>query len=76
MHIKKQYVLQPYQVGPKDRKSLVITIPAALSKKYKIDLDTIFILRPLDNDIIKLNIMNDSSETIANDEDSITVTGQ
>ena len=73
MHIKKQYVLQPYHVGTKDRKSLVITIPVALSKIYKIDLNTIFILRPLDNDTIKLNIMKDSSETVANDEDSMTV---
>lgn len=60
---KKQYVLQPYRVGPRDRKSLVITIPAALSKKYKIDLDTIVILRPADNNTIQFRILEEPSRT-------------
>lgn len=41
---KNLYVIQPYRVGPKDRKSLVMGIPAAIAKKYNIDRNTIFVL--------------------------------
>lgn len=43
---RNQYVIQPYKVGQKDRKSLVIGIPAALAKEFNIDRNTIFILKP------------------------------
>ena len=42
---KNLYVIQPYRVGPKDRKSLVLGIPAAIAKKYNIDRNTIFVLK-------------------------------
>ncbi len=43
---RNQYVVQPYNVGPKDRKSLVVGIPASVAKEYQIDRNTIFILKP------------------------------
>jgi len=43
---RNQYVIQPYKVGPKERKSLVIGIPAPLAKEYDIDRNTVFILKP------------------------------
>lgn len=43
---RNQYVIQPYNVGPKERKSLVMRIPASVAKEYQIDRNTIFILKP------------------------------
>jgi hypothetical protein len=64
---KNLYVIQPYRVGPKDRKSLVMGIPAAIAKKYKIDRDTIFILKAemINNRLILEKIIdnNNKSET-------------
>jgi len=42
---KNIYVVQPYQVGNKDRKSLVIIIPAQIAKEYSFDTSTIFALK-------------------------------
>jgi hypothetical protein len=42
---KSTYAVQPYQVGGKDRKSLVIVIPARLAKKYDINTSTIFAIQ-------------------------------
>jgi hypothetical protein len=42
---KTTYAIQPYQVGGKDRKSLVIVIPSRLAKKYNINTSTIFAIR-------------------------------
>ena len=44
MILRNQYAIQPYLVGPKDRKSLVIGIPAAFAKAHSINQETIFIL--------------------------------
>lgn len=49
MTIKSVYALQPYQVGSKNGKSLVLVIPAKVAKKYNIDASTIFALRGDDN---------------------------
>ena len=59
---RNQYVVQPYRVGPKERKSLVITIPSTVSKKYKIDFNTILVFRPVDENTIELYIIEDSSK--------------
>jgi antitoxin component of MazEF toxin-antitoxin module len=42
---KNIYVVQPYQVGNKDRKSLAIIIPAQIAKEYNFDTSTIFALK-------------------------------
>ena len=43
--MKNVYALQPYQVGSKNGKSLVVLIPAEVAKKYNIDTSTIFTLK-------------------------------
>lgn len=45
MFRKNIYVVQPYQVGNKDRKSLAIIIPSQIAKEYRFDASTIFALR-------------------------------
>lgn len=47
--MKSVYALQPYQVGSKNGKSLVVLIPAEVAKKYNIDTSTIFTLKGDDN---------------------------
>jgi hypothetical protein len=42
---KNTYVVQPYQVGNKERKSLAIIIPAQIAKEYSFDTSTIFALK-------------------------------
>ena len=42
---KLTYVAQPYQVGPKDRKSLAIIIPAKLTKEFDINTSSIFAIQ-------------------------------
>jgi hypothetical protein len=39
---KKIYAMQPYQVGPKHKKSLAVIIPSKLAKEYRVDTSTIF----------------------------------
>jgi hypothetical protein len=43
--MKSLYVLQPYQVGSKYRKSLAVIIPAEVTKQYNIDKSTVFTLQ-------------------------------
>jgi hypothetical protein len=43
--LKSIYALQPYQVGSKHGKSLVICIPSRIAKECHIDTSTIFALR-------------------------------
>ncbi|HZD35681.1 MAG TPA: hypothetical protein VE130_10785 [Nitrososphaeraceae archaeon] len=43
--IKSIYALQPYHVGSKNSKSLVICIPSKITKEYNIDTSTIFVLQ-------------------------------
>jgi hypothetical protein len=49
MHItmirKDVYVVQPYEVGTKERKSLAIIIPAEIAREYKIDPSAVLILK-------------------------------
>jgi bifunctional DNA-binding transcriptional regulator/antitoxin component of YhaV-PrlF toxin-antitoxin module len=42
---KITYVAQPYAVGPKERKSLAIIIPAKVTKEYDINPSTIFAIQ-------------------------------
>jgi hypothetical protein len=42
---KSIYVMQPYQVGSKNAKSLVILIPARIVKEFNINTSTVFMLR-------------------------------
>jgi len=42
---KSTFVIQPYYVGQKDRKSLAAIIPSKIVKKYNIDSSTIFTVR-------------------------------
>ena len=46
MSKRNVYVVQPYEVGPKVRKSLALIIPSKIVKDYDIDNNTIFILKP------------------------------
>jgi hypothetical protein len=42
---KDVYVVQPYEVGTKERKSLAIIIPAEIAREYKIDPSAVLILK-------------------------------
>lgn len=44
MYYRDVYVVQPYKVGTKDRKSLAIVIPAQVVKEYSLDTSTVFAL--------------------------------
>jgi hypothetical protein len=39
---KRTYVVQPYQVGSKDKKSLALIIPAKVTRECGINTSTIF----------------------------------
>jgi hypothetical protein len=39
---KNVYAIQPYLVGPKQKKSLAVIIPSRLARKYGVDTSTIF----------------------------------
>ena len=43
--LKTLYAIQPYQVGSKRGKSLVLSIPAKIAKEWHIDTSTVFVLR-------------------------------
>jgi antitoxin component of MazEF toxin-antitoxin module len=42
---KATYAVQPYQVGRKNKKSLVVVIPAKIAKECNIDTSTIFAIQ-------------------------------
>ena len=42
---KDTYVVQPYEVGTKERKSLAIIIPAEIAREYKINPSAVLILK-------------------------------
>jgi hypothetical protein len=44
MYDRDVYVIQPYRVGTKDRKSLAIVIPAQVVKEYSFNTSTVFAL--------------------------------
>jgi len=45
MHGKSVYVIQPYEVGARKRKSLAMIIPAKYARDNQIDKSTIFIVK-------------------------------
>lgn len=53
--MKKVYVIQPYAVGSKGSKSLVLLIPAPVVKQCDINTSTAFTLKP-DTDTKKVTI--------------------
>ncbi len=44
MLTKSVYVVQPYEVGSKERKSLAIIIPAKIAREYDVNKSTILAL--------------------------------
>lgn len=44
MVIKNVYVVQPYEVGNRERKSLAIIIPAKIAREYDVNKSTILAL--------------------------------
>jgi hypothetical protein len=53
--MRELYIMQPYQVGSKNCKSLALVIPAAVVREYEIDRSTVFALKP-DIDAKKVTI--------------------
>jgi len=45
MITRNVYVIQPYEVGTKERKSLAIIIPAQVAREYEVSKSTILALR-------------------------------
>ena len=60
---KTVYAVQPYQVGNRKRKSLVVVIPANVTKECKINTSTIFAIH-VDSEKrnITLNMLNNTNE--------------
>jgi hypothetical protein len=61
--MRNKYLIQPYEVGAKNSKSLALVIPSAIVKKYDINPSTGFILR-YDNSKIVLQFMDMNRKTI------------
>jgi len=61
--LSKTYAVQPYRVGNKNRKSMVVVIPANVTKECKINTSTIFaIYVDSEKRSITLNILNNTTE--------------
>lgn len=65
--MKEVYFVQPFQVGPKDYKSLAIIIPSPIAKKYNMDQSSGLILR-YDNSGIWLKCIDVKKERIPVDQ--------
>ena len=60
---KTVYAVQPYRVGNKNKKSLVVVIPAKVTKECKIDTSTIFAIRVnRQRRSIIFNMLNDTMD--------------
>jgi antitoxin component of MazEF toxin-antitoxin module len=57
MVYKNTYVIQPYEVGSKPKKSLAIVIPANVAKELRLDKSTIFALR-INDDMDEIVLQN------------------
>ena len=70
---KTVYAVQPYQVGNKNKKSLVVVIPAKVTKECKINPSTIFAIH-VDSQkrSITLNMLNYANEL----KDEVNVPGE
>lgn len=62
MSIKNVYVIQPYHVGQKDRKSTAVIIPADIVKEFNINKNTILILRRDKNRTITIETITESEK--------------
>ena len=70
---KTVYAVQPYQVGNKKKKSLVVVIPANITKEYKIDTSTIFAIQV---DSGKRSITLDMLKNVNEEKREIGVPGE
>lgn len=57
------YLIQPYEVGAKNAKSLAVVIPSAIAKKYHINPSTGFVMK-YDNSKIVLHFMDMNKKDI------------
>jgi antitoxin component of MazEF toxin-antitoxin module len=61
MYERNVYVVQPYKVGTKERKSLAIVIPAQVVKEYSFNPSTVFALN-VEKDKITLRTLDMDTE--------------
>ena len=73
--MKKNIIKQPFLVGTKEYKSLAITLPADLVKKYHINQSTGFILKH-DKAGIILRYIHESKNMIPVDNNSLAAKDQ
>jgi hypothetical protein len=67
MTTRNVYVVQPYEVGTKNKKSLAIIIPSKLAKENHISQSTIFTLKMSKNPVtMTLQTLNDIIEQSKN----------
>jgi antitoxin component of MazEF toxin-antitoxin module len=68
---KKSYAIQPYLVGPKQKKSLAVIIPSKLAKEFGVNTSTIFATYVDKNDnTISLRMIREANK------DAVTHTGE
>jgi hypothetical protein len=61
--IKRLYLVQPYLVGSKQGRSLVLTIPSEVAKHCNLDTSTIFFMRiDAQTKTIILRAMNETAQ--------------
>ncbi|MGD9533436.1 MAG: hypothetical protein AB7V56_06675 [Candidatus Nitrosocosmicus sp.] len=61
--MRNRYLLQPYEVGAKNAKSLALVIPSAIVKRYQINTSTGFVLK-YDESKIVLQFVKMNKKTI------------
>ena len=61
---KDIFVIQPYEVGQRDRKSTALIIPAAIVKRSHIDKNSILILEQENDRKINIAIVTDVERII------------
>ena len=72
--LKSIYALQPYHVGSKHSKSLVICIPSKVAKEYNISTSTVFALQA-DHKTkkIRLQTLSELTDDVTPPSDSIVI---
>jgi antitoxin component of MazEF toxin-antitoxin module len=79
MLTKDVYVVQPYEVGSKERKSLAMIIPAEIAREYNVSRSTVLALSINEKDKItlqKVNVADLKNMMIAAAADSIEASSQ
>jgi hypothetical protein len=76
--MRKSHLIQPYQVGSKNSKSLAIVIPSDIRKKMQIDSSTVFVLKTNNNNkcisLTIADIENNENNMIPVDKNSSQAT--